>query len=137
MGRMLAIAARKLGYAVHVYSPDAGSPAGAVADLEVSADYGDVEAAERFAAGVDVVTFEFENIPVEFLERVGQRCAVRPAPAVLHICQHRLREKRFLEKAGLPLPRFEEVGSEADLVSAVERLGRPSVLQTAAFGYDG
>jgi 5-(carboxyamino)imidazole ribonucleotide synthase len=137
LGRMLAIAARKLGYAVHVYSPDAGSPAGAVADLEVSADYGDVEAAERFAAGVDVVTFEFENIPVEFLERVGQRCAVRPAPAVLHICQHRLREKRFLEKAGLPLPRFEEVGSEADLVSAVERLGRPSVLKTAAFGYDG
>jgi 5-(carboxyamino)imidazole ribonucleotide synthase len=126
-----------LGYGVHIYSPDRGTPAGAVADVEVSADYADVEAAERFAAGVDVVTFEFENIPVEFLERVGKQCVVRPSPEVLHICQHRLREKRFLEKAGLPLPRFEEVKSESDLVRAVERLGRPSVLKTAAFGYDG
>ena len=137
LGRMLGIAARKLGYGVHIFSPERGSPAGGIADVEVAADYGDVEAAERFASGVDVVTFEFENIPVEFLERVGRHCVVRPSPRVLHVCQHRLREKRFLRQAGLPLPRFEEVASESDLRGAVERLGRPSVLKTAAFGYDG
>jgi 5-(carboxyamino)imidazole ribonucleotide synthase len=137
LGRMFAIAARRMGYRVHTFSPDGDTPTGQLADREVAAKYSDERAVRDFARGVDVLTFEFENIPVECIDWAADHCVVRPAGRVLHICQHRLREKEFLAAAGLPLPPFAAVSNTAELVGAVSRLGLPGVLKTAAFGYDG
>ncbi|RFC45473.1 MAG: 5-(carboxyamino)imidazole ribonucleotide synthase [Verrucomicrobia bacterium] len=137
LGRMLALAARRMGYRIHTFSPEKDTPTGQVADLEISAAYGDESAVRAFARGVDVLTFEFENVPVQSVGWAAEHCVVRPSGRVLHVCQHRLREKEFLKEAGLPLPEFELVESLADLRAAVGRLGMPSVLKTAAFGYDG
>lgn len=137
LGRMLAIAARRMGYRICTFSPETDTPTGQLADLEVSASYSDEAAVRKFASGVDVLTFEFENIPVESVQWASEHCEVRPSGSVLHVCQHRLREKRFLRASGLPIADFEEVNSGAELRVAVDRLGVPSVLKTAAFGYDG
>jgi 5-(carboxyamino)imidazole ribonucleotide synthase len=137
LGRMLAIAARRMGYRVHTFSPERDTPTGQVADREVTASYGDEGAVREFARGVDVLTFEFENIPVESVQWASEHCVVRPAGAVLHVCQHRLREKEFLRGAALPLAPFEAVQSAEQLRAAAGRLGLPAVLKTAAFGYDG
>src|SRR6266853_6980936 len=93
LGRMFAIAARRLGYRVHSFDPTHDGPTGQVADVEVIAEYDDLDAARRFAAGVDVVTFEFENIPAETLRVIAETRPVHPSPEVLHVCRHRLREK--------------------------------------------
>ena len=137
LGRMLGLAARRMGYQLHSFSPERDTPAGQVADLEVCAQYFDEEAVRTFAKGIDVLTFEFENVPVESIEWAAQHCVVRPAGRVLEVCQHRLREKTFLKAAGLPLPAFMPVESLAQLEAAVAQLGTPAVLKTAAFGYDG
>jgi 5-(carboxyamino)imidazole ribonucleotide synthase len=137
LGRMFAIAARRLGYRVHTFSPDEDTPTGQLADLEVAARYEDEAAVRKFAHGVDVLTFEFENIPSETIEWCAKECVVRPSGNVLHICQHRLREKTFLNNAGLPVPAFAPVGSESQLKAAVAAIGTPCVLKTASFGYDG
>ena len=137
LGRMFAIAARRMGYRVHTFSPDEDTPTGQLADREVAARYDDAEKVRDFARGIDVLTFEFENIPAQTFEWAGEFCEVRPTANVLHICQHRLREKQFLEGAGLPLPRFAAVNSAAELADALQRIGVPAVLKTAAFGYDG
>jgi 5-(carboxyamino)imidazole ribonucleotide synthase len=137
LGRMLGLAARRMGYQLHSFSPERDTPAGQVADLEVCAQYSDEEAVRAFAKGIDVLTFEFENVPVESIEWAAQHCVVRPAGRVLEVCQHRLREKTFLKAAGLPLPEFVPVESLAQLETAVAQLGTPAVLKTAAFGYDG
>src|SRR5579875_2334952 len=95
LGRMFAIAARRMGYRVHTFSPDSDTPTGQVSDLEVNAQYEDLDAVCKFASGVSVVTFEFENVPAE-TAAAAERCApVRPSGHVLHIAQHRLREKNF------------------------------------------
>ena len=106
LGRMLAIAARRMGYRVHTFSPDEDTPTGQLADREVAARYDDAAAVRDFARGVDVLTFEFENIPVQTVEWAAEHCVVRPSAQVLHVCQHRLREKEFLDQAGIPLPGF-------------------------------
>lgn len=137
LGRMFAIAARRMGYRVHTFSPDEDTPTGQLADREVAASYHDAEAVRDFARGIDVLTFEFENVPTQTVEWAAEFCEVRPSANVLHICQHRLREKQFLAGAGLPLPRFMPVNSAADLAEAIKHLGAPAVLKTAAFGYDG
>ena len=137
LGRMFAIAARRMGYRIHVFSPERDTPAGALADLEVAAPYEDEAAVKAFAAGVDVLTFEFENIPARSVEWAAAHCTVRPGGHVLHICQHRLREKQFLAAAGIPVAPFAPVDTQAELRAALEALGTPSVLKTAAFGYDG
>jgi 5-(carboxyamino)imidazole ribonucleotide synthase len=137
LGRMVAIAARRMGYRIHVFSPEKGTPAGQLADLEVAAPYEDQAAVTGFSSGVDVLTFEFENIPVRSVEWAAAHCVVRPAGQVLHICQHRLREKQFLAGAGIPVAPFQAVSSTAELGAALESIGTPSVLKTAAFGYDG
>jgi 5-(carboxyamino)imidazole ribonucleotide synthase len=137
LGRMFAIAARRMGYRVHTFSPDADTPTGQLADREVVAGYEDAQAVRDFARNIDVLTFEFENIPVQSVQWAAEHCEVRPSGHVLHVCQHRLREKEFLSQAGLPLPRFAPVESEDGLRQAVESIGLPSVLKTAAFGYDG
>src|SRR5438128_216861 len=109
LGRMFAIAARRLGYRVHIFSPDSDTPAGQLADVEICARYEDEGAVREFAAGIDVLTFEFENIPAPSIAWASENCPARPSGAVLHTCQHRLREKQFLASAGLPLPRFAPV----------------------------
>ena len=137
LGRMFALEARKMGYRVHTFSPDRDTPTGQVADKEVSASYEDESAVRAFASELDVLTFEFENVPVQSVDWAGEHCAVRPAGSVLHTCQHRLREKEFLQKAGLPIAAFVPVSNEAELRNAAQTTGLPAVLKTAAFGYDG
>jgi 5-(carboxyamino)imidazole ribonucleotide synthase len=137
LGRMFAIAARRMGYRVHSFDPTDDCPAGQVADVEVIAAYDDREAARRFASGVDVVTFEFENIPAETLAAVALVRPVHPAPEVLQVCRHRLREKEFLTRHGFPVAPHRAVNGVAELRDAVAALGTPSILKTADFGYDG
>jgi 5-(carboxyamino)imidazole ribonucleotide synthase len=137
LGRMFAIAARRLGYRVHSFDPTDDCPAGQVADEEVIAAYDDQDAARRFAAGVDVVTFEFENIPAETLAAVAELRPVHPAPEVLHVCRHRLREKTFLSKRGFPVAPHRPVHNADELRQALAELGTPAILKTADFGYDG
>lgn len=136
LGRMFAISARRLGYRVHTYSPDRDSPTGQIADEEIDAPYEDLDRVREFASGVDVVTFEFENVPAATAEAAAQCSLVRPAGEVLHITQHRLREKTFLRKHGFPVTRFERIASEQDLRRVVPDFG-PAILKTAGFGYDG
>ncbi len=137
LGRMFALAARRMGYRVHTFSPEKDSPAGQVADLEVVAPYEDLDAVRRFARAVAVVTFEFENVPLAAAEAAASITPVRPRPAVLHTAQHRRREKTFLQQAGLPIPPFVAVQSLEDLKAGLEVVGMPAVLKTAASGYDG
>ncbi len=137
LGRMFAIAARRMGYRVHTFSPDDDTPTGQVADWETTAPYEDLDAVRRFAEHVDVVTFEFENIPSSTVERASQYVPVRPGGAVLHTTQHRLREKTFLCGGGFPVVPFRAVRSLSDLTSALMELGSPAVLKTAGWGYDG
>jgi 5-(carboxyamino)imidazole ribonucleotide synthase len=137
LGRMLALAARRMGYRVHTFSPDADSPTGQVSDLEVVASYDDLEAVRTFARGVDVVTFEFENIASAAANAAAEVRPVRPNPSVLQIAQHRLREKEFLQSQSLPVPRFVAVHSLGDLKAGLGVIGTPAVLKTAVSGYDG
>lgn len=137
LGRMFAIAARSMGYRVHTFSPDQDTPTGQIADLEVVAPYDDLDAVENFARSVSVVTFEFENVPAPTAQAAHRRAPVRPDGAVLHTTQQRIREKEFLRKTGLPITPYREVRSLADLHRALNDLGYPAVLKTAAFGYDG
>jgi 5-(carboxyamino)imidazole ribonucleotide synthase len=137
LGRMFALAARQMGYRVHTFSPDKDSPTGQVADLEIVGDYDDLEAVRAFARSVQVVTFEFENVPAATAASVAEIVPVRPAGAVLHIAQHRLREKTWLRDHSIPCAPFRRVDSQEDLVVAVNELGCPCILKTAGFGYDG
>ncbi len=137
LGRMFALAARRLGYRVHVLSPDDDTPTGQVADVEESCSYHDLDRVVAFARGVHVLTFEFENVPAETIAAVSKFLPVRPGGHVLETTQNRLREKNFLKNAGLPVTPFLPVTSEAELHQAVEKLGAPAVLKTAAWGYDG
>jgi 5-(carboxyamino)imidazole ribonucleotide synthase len=137
LGRMFAIAARRLGYRVHVLSPDDDTPAGQVADLEIRAAYDDLDAVAQFARGVNVVTFEFENVPAATTAACERFAPVRPGGNVLHVSQNRLREKSFLRDAGIPVTPFWPVQSSEELKSAVAQAGLPAVLKTADWGYDG
>ena len=137
LGRMFAIAARRMGYRVQIFTPEEESPAGQFADLTRIADYTNESAVRRFAADVDVITFEFENIPAETVGWCEHERDVRPAGAILHIAQNRLREKTFLSGAGIPVAPFRAVRNAHELESAIEQIGRPAILKTAAFGYDG
>ena len=137
LGRMFAIAARRMGYRVHTLSPDEDTPTGQVADREINASYDDLDAVREFAGGVSVVTFEFENVPAATAAAAAECCPVRPSGHVLHTTQHRLREKTFLAKAGLPVTPFRPVDSIESLRTAASELGLPAVLKTADFGYDG
>jgi 5-(carboxyamino)imidazole ribonucleotide synthase len=137
LGRMFAVAARRMGYRVHIFTPEKDSPAAQFADVATEADYRDENAVRRFARAVDLITFEFENIPAETIGWCAYHCEVRPAGSVLEIAQHRLREKAFLAENNFPLPQFRAVRDRSELESAVELIGRAAILKTAAFGYDG
>jgi 5-(carboxyamino)imidazole ribonucleotide synthase len=137
LGRMLVLAGRAMGYRFHVYDPAGSSPAGMVADVETNAAYSDAAALQAFAESVDVVTLEFENIPVAALEVIAAYAPVYPGSNVLHICQHRQREKAFLQSAGLPHVPFAYAADCDELVEGLAKIGYPCVIKTAAFGYDG
>ncbi len=137
LGRMFAIAARELGYRIHIYSPENDTPAGHIADVEWTARYDGLDKVREFARGVDVVTFEFENVLSITTDVVAEIVPVRPAGRVLHITQQRLREKTFLQEKGFPVTAFRRITSVKDLEDAAEELGTPGVLKTANFGYDG
>ncbi len=137
LGRMLALAARQLGYRIQVYSPEADSPAGQVADREWVGQYEDLVQVREFARSVDVVTFEFENVPSATSAACAEFVPVRPDGKVLHVTQQRLREKTFLADCGIPVTPFRPVSLLAELTAAARDLGLPAVLKTASFGYDG
>lgn len=137
LGRMFAKAAARLGYRVHVYSPDVDSPAGQVADQTTVAAYDDVDALTKFAQSVAVVTLEFENIVTTAAETVARHVPVRPSGQVLYITQNRLREKIFLETAGVACAPFAEANSPDELEHAIHKIGLPAVLKTCDSGYDG
>src|SRR5205809_3552928 len=137
LGRMFAIAARRMGYRVHTYSPETDTPTGQVADVEITASYSDLDRVREFARNVSVVTFEFENVPAEAAAAAAQFTDVRPAGSVLHTTQNRVREKSYLAAAGIPVTPFTPVESIESLRNAIARHGCPAILKTAGFGYDG
>lgn len=137
LGRMLAIEARKMGYRVATFSPRNDTPTGHLADSEIVADYNDLDAVKKFAESVDVITYEFENVPSKTIETAAEFCAVHPKGEVLHTTQNRLREKTFLSENGFPVAPFRHIKTIDDLYHAVQEVGTPGVLKTAGFGYDG
>ncbi len=137
LGRMLALAAARLGFRCHVFAPSPDSPAFDVVHRVTCADYTDNEALDRLAADVDLVTYEFENVPAETAAFLAARVPVLPDPAILATTQDRLAEKNFVISLGIPTAPFAAVSSPAELKAAVERIGRPAVLKTRRFGYDG
>lgn len=137
LGRMFAIAARRIGYRVHTFSPDFDTPTGQVSDFEVCAEYEDLDKVREFARSVDVITFEFENVPFQTVEAAAQFAPVRPRGEVLHTTQNRLREKTFLSANGFPVAPFRHVKTVDELKIALTQIGAPAVLKTAGFGYDG
>lgn len=137
LGQMLTFAARRMGYGVHVFSPDEDSPAGRISTREWSSPYEDLETIRAFVTHVDAVTLEFENIPPETVEELSSLVPVRPGLKALTTTQNRLREKEFLRGGGFPVAPFRAVPDRASLDAAVEEVGVPSVLKTAGFGYDG
>lgn len=137
LGRMFAIEARKMGYRVHTFSPDADTPTGHISDAEITASYDDLNAVRKFAGEVDVVTFEFENVPSATVEAAAEFVEVHPKGEILHTTQNRHREKTFLYANGFPVGNYRFVKDIFDLRRAVEEVGTPAVLKTAGFGYDG
>jgi len=137
LGRMFSLAARKMGYRVHTFEPQPDSPAGQIADREFIAPYSDLAMLDAFAQSVDVVTFEFENIPAAVIDHIASHRPVHPRSHILHICQNREREKNFLQSHGYPVVPFRIVTSAAELTSALAAIPGEVVLKTADFGYDG
>ena len=137
LGRMLALAAARLGFKCHIFAPDRDAPAFDVVMHATFADYNDTQALARFADSVDVVTYEFENIPADAATFLAARVPVLPDPEVLATTQDRLVEKNFIAQLGIGTAPFAAVNSAAELCAALERIGRPAVLKTRRFGYDG
>jgi len=137
LGRMSAQAAARLGFLVHVFSPETDSPAAQVSARNTIAAYDDLDALHRFADGVDVVTFEFENLPAQSLELLERLKPVRPGAKILAISQDRVLEKTFLNDAGIATAPWVRVESPEQLEAAIAELGLPAVLKTTRLGYDG
>ena len=133
LGRMFAMAARRMGYRVHVLSPESDTPAGQVADVEFTASYDDLDAIRTFARGVQVVTFEFENVPAGTADAAAQFAPVRPRGLALHVAQQRVREKTFLRDKGFPVTPFAAIATDAELEQALGSVGTPGVMKTASF----
>src|SRR5262249_21731060 len=137
LGRMLAMAAARLGLKTHIYSPDPESCAFEVARRHTHADYGDEAALDNFAREVNVVTYEFENVPANAAMFLASRRPVVPDPSVLATTQDRFVEKDFIAGLGIATAPYLPVDSPAALSRAIEKIGRPAVLKTRRFGYDG
>ena len=137
LGRMLALACRRMCYQLHVFSPEKNSPAGQLADHETTASYENLDAVRTFAKAVDLVTFEFENVPVATTAAAAKYAPVHPDGRVLEIAQNRLKEKTVLSANGFPVTRFRSVNSAEETRAAAAEFGSPSILKSAGFGYDG
>jgi 5-(carboxyamino)imidazole ribonucleotide synthase len=137
LGRMLSVAAARLGYRCHIYDPAPLPPAGHVADRVTTAAWDDCAALAQFAASVDVITFEFENIPTATLDQLETLRPIRPGRRALAVSQDRLTEKQFLNGLGLATAPFAAVGSPHDLQDAIAQIGTPAILKTRRMGYDG
>lgn len=137
LGRMFAIAARRMGYRVHTFSPEENGPAAQLSDASTVADYRDAAALGKFITDIELLTFEFENIPAETVDWCAEYVPVRPGANVLHTAQHRLREKNFLAANGFPIAPYAAIHSRADLDAALKTVGARAILKTAGFGYDG
>ncbi len=137
LGRMLSMAAARLGFETHIYSPAGDNPAFAVSHTHTQADFADQSSLQAFAHACDTVTYEWENVPVDVCDLIDTICPVRPGPDVLRISQDRVAEKTFVSGLGIPVPEFHPAGSLSELEQAVAHIGRPGVLKTRRFGYDG
>ncbi|WP_243613951.1 5-(carboxyamino)imidazole ribonucleotide synthase [Shimia aestuarii] len=137
LGRMLSVAASRLGYITHIFEPGANPPAGQVADTVTTASYEDAEALKRFADSVDVITYEFENIPTSALDILEAHRPIRPGREALRVSQDRLTEKDFLQGLGLRTAPYAAVETLEELEAAVAQIGAPAILKTRRFGYDG
>lgn len=137
LGRMSILAGRALGHRFSVFDPSPSACAGHVADELYTAGYEDTKQLEAFAKGVDVATLEFENVPTYACDVVTRYCPLRPSASVLSVAQHRLREKSWLAQKGFPCAKFAVANDQDELTAAIEEIGRPCVVKTAAFGYDG
>jgi len=137
LGRMTALAAARLGINCHIFSPEADAPAFAVSAASTCAAYEDEAALAKFAGQVEAVTFEFENIPAASVRILANKVPVRPGWTVLETAQERIAEKSFFNRLGIATAPWRAVNDLADLEGAAEELGRPSVLKTCRFGYDG
>lgn len=137
LGRMLAQSAAELGMKCHIFCPDEASPAFDAAAAFTVADYDDEGALGAFAAAVDVVTYEFENVSARAAEAVSRHCPLHPDARALGISQDRLLEKRFIEKLGIATAPYAPAGSPDELEAAIGRIGTPAILKTRRFGYDG
>ncbi len=137
LGRMAALAAARLGYHVHVYTPEIDSPATEVSAVATVAPWDDHEALERFAAGVDAITLEFENVPVDAVRLLSTLKPMFPGPGALSVAQDRIAEKFFLNDLGVPTCAWEAAGDTEGLARAVAQIGTPAIVKTARMGYDG
>jgi 5-(carboxyamino)imidazole ribonucleotide synthase len=137
LGRMLSVAAARLGFVSHIYEPGANPPAGHVADHVTTAGYDDTDALTAFAASVDVITYEFENIPTEALNVLEAHRPIRPGREALRVSQDRLTEKTFLQGLGLNTAPFADITDLDSLRAAIDAIGAPAILKTRRFGYDG
>ncbi|MAQ84051.1 MAG: 5-(carboxyamino)imidazole ribonucleotide synthase [Maritimibacter sp.] len=137
LGRMLSVAAARLGFLTHIYEPGAEPPAGHVAHRVTTASYDDEAALNAFAASVDVITYEFENIPTAALDLLESQKPIHPGRQALATSQDRLTEKTFLQDLGLGTAPFAAVDSAEDLAKAIDEIGTPAILKTRRFGYDG
>lgn len=137
LGRMLSVAASRLGYRCHIFEPGAGAPAGHVAEAVTCASYDDEAALRGFAQAVDVITYEFENVPTSALDLLESLKPIRPGREALRISQDRIIEKDFLSALGLKVAPYQAVNSQADLTQAIADIGAPAILKTCRFGYDG
>lgn len=137
LGRMLSVAASRLGFRCHVYEPGANPPAGHVADRVTTASYDDAAALRAFADSVDVITYEFENIPTAALDLLESLRPIRPGRRALAVSQDRVSEKTFLNEIGLSTAPWAQVETAADLEAALARIGTPAILKTTRLGYDG
>ncbi|MDD9271425.1 5-(carboxyamino)imidazole ribonucleotide synthase [Paenibacillus sp. GCM10023248] len=137
LGRMLALAGRNMGYRFVTLDPTEDAPCGQVADEQIQASFDDVEAARKLAARSDVITYEFENVDAHVTSILMNESYVPQGSELLYTTQHRLREKRAIEAAGVPVAPYAEVKSAAELKDAVVKFGTPCVLKTATGGYDG
>jgi 5-(carboxyamino)imidazole ribonucleotide synthase len=137
LGRMLAVAASRLGLKAHIFDPAPAAPAKEVADRATTAPYDDPAALQVFAQSVDVITYEFENIPTEALDCLEAHCTIRPGRLALATSQDRLTEKDFLNGLGLSTAPYRDIKSQDDLVTAMHAMGQKAILKTRRFGYDG
>lgn len=137
LGRMLVLAAARMGYKTHIFTPEEASPASQIATHTTIAAYDDAAKLEMFAKQVDVITFEFENVPADAITPLAEHTQIHPKVEILHLCRHRMREKSFINAQAIATAPWLAVRSAAGLTEAVAALGCPSVLKTCELGYDG